>query len=312
MPKNPTIKNGTAGNDVLSSTTGYDILNGLDGDDRLVGGSGENNLFGGNGNDRYYIDADVNIGTNGISEFTWTTNPFTSTPTKTPTNGIDLLDFSATTTKAINVNIGTTAYQTVAAGVDLVIPIIAIENVNGGGLSDTIFGNNLDNSLAGGAGDDTLSGGDGNDKLYGDSGNDILDGGVGRNTLSGGAGNDRFLLSNIPEHNTIIDFTTGQDKIVLPKSYFQRIVSPVGGSIGGDFATFANESDLLSSTSSAAILYSQSSGSLYYNENGSTPGVGSTFQPDLPGTVVAKDLFSHNFATLQGNPMLTTNDFSLT
>lgn len=377
MP-NPTIKNGTAGNDTLYSTTGYDILNGLGGDDNLYGGVGNNDLVGGDGNDSYFIDADVAVGVNRISEFTWKTNPFNSTPTMTATNGIDALNFGKTTTKAINVNLSTTTLQTVATGVDLIIPIENIEDVYGGSLNDTIFGNYLRNKLSGGAGNDTIDGGAGNDILDGGAGDDTLRGGAGNDTLyggdgndtlgeqynlyggdnrdtlyggdgndtlygeelyggsgndtlyptingpvsyvnggegddiiyggygiyyeiTGGRGNDSFVPSGTyagNQYNRIDDFTSGEDKIVLRKSIFQKIAGAVGGLIGGDFAIVNDNDSVSSSTSSAAILYSK--GTLFYNTNGSAPGVGYNL-----------DFVGNEIATLQGRPLLTANDFSI-
>ncbi len=358
MPKQ-TIKNGTAGNDVLYSTTGNEILNALGGNDKLYGGAGTNDLVGGDGNDGYFIDADINIGVNKISELALTTNPFNPTPTFGPSNGIDLLDFSATTTKSININLSTTAVQTVATGVDLVIPIVNIEDAYGGMLNDTIIGNSLNNKLSGGAGNDTLDGGTGNDTLDGGIGNDTLDGGAGKDTLyggngddilygenidggsgndilyttgdilfpggvgvtdlyggdgddilygnrngipsqfgqgrlSGGVGNDSFFIPNNSTfgRNTIIDFTTGQDKIALQKSDFPAITSAVNGSIGANFAIVTSDNVGLIGTSSAAILYNASTGNMFYNSDGTTPGLGS----------------GGNFATLLA-PALTASDF---
>jgi Ca2+-binding RTX toxin-like protein len=404
MPKQ-TIVNGTAGNDVLSSTTGNEVLNALGGNDRLYGGAGTNDLIGGDGNDRYFIDADIDIGVNRISELVLTTNPFNPTPTWSPSNGIDTLDFGATTTKAINISLSTTAVQTVATGVNIVIPVVAIENAYGGALNDTIIGNYLDNILSGGTGNDTLDGGTGNDTLYGGTGNDTLyggtglnilygegdddtlyggdgeivqngggngtgmnpgmfsrlgntlDGGTGNDTLYGGLGNDTlygglgndtlyggdtpfgdipgsdrlyggdgddylytgdrsgnyfygrytdyltggtgndsfFLKANVGQV-IITDFTTGQDKIVLRKSKFTQLTSAVGGSIGSNFEIIANDNVVLTSTSSAAILYSASTGNMFYNTDGAIAGLGSS---------------GGSFAVLSGNPVLTDNDFSI-
>lgn len=404
MPKQ-TIKNGTAGNDVMYSTTGNEVLNALGGNDTLYGGAGTNDLIGGDGNDSYFINADVAIGVNRISELVLTTNPFNPTPTWGPSNGIDTLNFSKTITKAINVDLSTTAVQTVATGVDIVIPVGGIENAYGGALNDTIIGNNQNNYLSGlygndtiygeagndtiygGAGNDTLyggtglntlygdgdddtlyggdgeivqngggngtgmnpgmfsrlgntlDGGTGNDTLYGGTGNDILYGGLGNDTLyggdtpfgdlpgsdrlyggdgddylytgdrsgnyfygrytdylTGGTGNDSFFVKANVGQVIITDFTTGQDKIVLRKSKFTQITSSVGGSIGANFAIVADDNAALISTASAAILYSTSTGNIFYNTDGAIAGLGSS---------------GGSFVVLSGNPALTASDFSI-
>ncbi len=266
---------GGAGNDNLyggnssppDSDTGNDVLLGNAGNDTLYGGAGNDNLTGGIGDDTYIIDADVDLGTDTINE--------------TLIGGIDTLDFSTTTTKAININLNTITTQTVATGVQLVIPVISIENVYGGSLNDTIIGNSLNDILNGGRGNDTLTGGTGNDSfLFKASA-----------ALTGG-----LTVAALLGKDTIADFTIGQDKIALSKSTFTQITTAVGGLTAADFATFADDAAILSSTSSAAILYSTSTGNIFYNQDGVSAGVGTS---------------GGNFATVTGNPLLAATDFSV-
>jgi trimeric autotransporter adhesin len=278
-----------------------DTLTGNSLNNVLLGGAGNDTLSGGNGDDTYIIDADVDTGIDTINE------------TQLPSGGIDTLDFRTTTTKAININLNTTTIQTVATGVQLVIPVISIENVYGGTLNDTLIGNNLNDTLDGGDGNDTLSGGNGFDTLTGGVGNDTLNGGTGNDTLNGGTGNDIFLfnggaaitgavtVASLLGKDTISDFSLStpvlaQDKIVLSKGTFAQITTAIGGLTTADFATVANDAAILTSISSAAILYSTGTGNLFYNQNGATAGVGAN------GGV---------FATVTGNPLLTFNDFSV-
>ncbi|CAN5141613.1 calcium-binding protein [soil metagenome] len=83
-----------------------------------------------------------------------------------------------------------------------------IENIDGAGAHDTLFGDAADNVITGGAGndaigglggadtliagsfDDTVDGGTGEDKINGDEGNDSITAGDGNDTASGDAGND--------------------------------------------------------------------------------------------------------------------------
>ncbi|WP_027580083.1 nidogen-like domain-containing protein [Bradyrhizobium sp. Ai1a-2] len=59
------------------------------------------------------------------------------------------------------------------------------------------------------------------DTLTGDGHNNILSGGAGNDTLFGGAGNDTFVFKqNAIGHDTIGDFTPGQDKIELDYAAF--------------------------------------------------------------------------------------------
>ncbi|OVZ74286.1 M10 family metallopeptidase C-terminal domain-containing protein [Yersinia intermedia] len=124
---------------------------------------------------------------------------------------------------------------------------VVIENAITGSGDDEINGNRANNTLNGGDGDDRLWGREGNDRLFGGRGNDRLSGGKGDDFLSGGAGNDRlaggsgddrlfggrgadrmkggegcdiFQYRNSRDStkkytDTIIDFTSGEDKIDL-------------------------------------------------------------------------------------------------
>ena len=71
-----------------------------------------------------------------------------------------MLDFSATTTKSVALNLGSTAAQTVNANLVLTLsPGSEFEHVMGGSLGDTLTGNALANNLNGGGGPDRLGGG---------------------------------------------------------------------------------------------------------------------------------------------------------
>ncbi|EPF16154.1 beta strand repeat-containing protein [Microcystis aeruginosa] len=184
-------------NNVLTGNSGSNVLNGGVGNDTLDGGADNDTLDGGANNDTYLFDTDLVLGSDLLID----------------DSGIDTLNFAATTTKTINLNLGSTVAQTVTAGnLTLTLPqesfastlagsisptIIAFENVIGGSLNDNIVGNTLANSLNGGAGNDTLDGG---------AGNDTLDGGAGNDTLDGGANNDTYLFDT--------DLVLGSDLLI--------------------------------------------------------------------------------------------------
>jgi len=68
-----------------------------------------------------------------------------------------------------------------------------------------------------------LNGGAGDDSLTGGHGADSINGGAGADLLTGGAGADRFVYMSAAEstgahHDTILDFTFGEDVIDLPVS----------------------------------------------------------------------------------------------
>jgi VCBS repeat-containing protein len=87
--------------------------------------------------------------------------------------------------------------------------------LTGGNGEDSLFGGNGNDLLYGGAGHDRLFGGNGADQLFGGAGRDILAGGHGDDVLSGGAGADIFVFGRGGGSDTILDFDSGVDSILL-------------------------------------------------------------------------------------------------
>jgi Ca2+-binding RTX toxin-like protein len=107
----------------------------------LIGGAGNDALTGGAGNDRYIFNTNVVLGSDTIND---------------TAGGSDTLDFSATTSRSITVDLSKTTAQVVNSALILTLSsTTTLENVVGGALSDAITGNSLSNVLTGGAGDDT-------------------------------------------------------------------------------------------------------------------------------------------------------------
>ena len=110
-------------------------IDGGDGNDIITGGSGNDTLTGGAGNDTFRFDTDNALGSDTINE---------------SGGGVDTLDFSATTTRAVSINLGNAAAQVVNAGLTLTLSAgNTIENVIGGALGDTLTGNALNNVIEG-------------------------------------------------------------------------------------------------------------------------------------------------------------------
>ncbi|MDB9397977.1 beta strand repeat-containing protein, partial [Microcystis aeruginosa] len=241
---------------------------------KITGNSGNNILAGGNGDDTYHFNASTPLGSDTIQE--------------TTTGGIDTIDFTGTNT-AVRVNLGVTTNQTAVTN-NLRLTFSAnntIENIISDSGNDRLTGNSLNN---------TLTGGGGNDQLTGQNGNDSLIGGFGDDLLTGGNGSDNFIFnsSNLGI-DAISDFTPGSDKIVLSKAIFTALQSVIGNGFS-QLAEFASvDDDDLVATSSAFIVYSTSSGSIYYNQNGSAAGLGS----------------GSEFANLLTVPTLIAADFTL-
>ncbi|WP_199744018.1 Calx-beta domain-containing protein, partial [Trichormus variabilis] len=240
--------------------TGTSAINGTGNanDNVLRGNSANNTLTGGNGNDTYAFVANSALGTDRVVE--------------TATGGIDTLDFTDTTA-VVKVNLGTTTTQTVNSNLKLVLSANnVIENATGGNGNDRLTGNSLNNLLVGGAGNDLLQGLGGNDTLWGGNGDDVLTGGV---------GNDQFRFQGSGVFNAslgvdyITDFTVGQDKIVLSKATFNAITNAVGQALT-NFAVVAN--DGLVDASTARIVYSKETGSIFYNQNANVLNAAAVFE----------------------------------
>ena len=142
---------GNALANVLTGGSGNDSLNGAAGNDSLIGGLGDDTLAGGTGDDGYVYNAGTALGSDTLVELAG--------------EGIDLINFATTTTKAVVLNLGLTTTQTAVAGNLYVMLNSAstFENVTGGSLADTLTGNALANTLVGGPGNDTLAGAAGDD-----------------------------------------------------------------------------------------------------------------------------------------------------
>ncbi|MDJ0511306.1 MAG: calcium-binding protein, partial [Crocosphaera sp.] len=143
-----------------------------------------------------------------------------------------------------------------------------------------------------------LNGGAGNDELKGNDGEDSLNGGAGNDELTGGAGKDHFIFNSNEAFqsedlgiDTITDFKSNKDIIILDKDTFTAITTATGGDIGDEFATVTSSPE----TSDAIIVYNSSTGRLFYNANGSAAGFGDGGQ----------------FAILSGNPTLTADNFQI-
>lgn len=173
----------------LKGGPGDDVLTGGGGSDNLIGDAGDDTLRGSGGNDIYLFDTDVALGSDTIDE---------------SGGGFDTLDFGATTTRPVRLNLGVAARQFVNAGLKLTISAKnALEKVIGGSRNDTLTGNSRGNVLTGNAGHDILVGNGGNDRLAGGAGRDILIGGMGSDRLNGGT-NDDILIAGRTTNDALI------------------------------------------------------------------------------------------------------------
>ena len=168
--------------------------------------------------------------------------------------------------------------------------------------ANTLIGSNGNDLINGLGGNDTLRGGPGQDHLIGGDSNDLLGGDQGDDLLLGGPGVDTFLFDTNTAFaaptlglDTILDLAANGDVIGLDKTTFTQLRSQVGNGFSrpSEFAQVNSPGAVAGST--ALIVYDRSSGGLFYNANGTAPGLGSGGQ----------------FAILTGAPSITANTFRI-
>jgi Ca2+-binding RTX toxin-like protein len=261
---------GDAKGDILQSV---ENLEGSRRADQLIGGRGANLLMGMDGND--VLDGkggrDILIGGIGADKLLGGA-------------GIDTASYRTSKAKVI---VDLTLGQGFA-GDAVGDTLQTIENLEGSLQGDQLLGNFGNNQLSGlqgndtldgRAGNDTLLGAEGNDQLIGGDGNDLLNGGNGNDKLTGGLGADRFVFGDGSVFNAnigtdiVTDFNEG-DKIVLSKGTFKALLSQLGTgfSTKSEFAVVADDDAV--SVNSALIVYSRSSNTLFYNQDGALTGLG--------------------------------------
>ncbi len=166
------------------------------------------------------------------------------------------------------------------------------DEIRGGGGNDFQYAGPGNDSLYGGPGSDTSRGGPdadvirsggGNDTVYGGAGNDTLFGGPGMDVMTGGGDADRFVFNaaGAESADTLIDFITGVDKIVLDPAVFMMLA---GGINTGNFISAVGAAAL---DSNDYLVYDTASGKLYYDADGSEDGAAAVFAQVAAGTPMA-------------------------
>jgi Ca2+-binding RTX toxin-like protein len=189
------------------------------------------------------------------------------------------LSASATGTDIV---VGTSANETLTGdnGFNVMFGFDGDDVLNGGTDMDFLKGGNGADTVNGGVGNDILFGGAGIDAINGGDGVDFLIGGVGDDVLTGGGSNDLFYFSSGDGKDTITDFTSAQDLIMLDGASF-GITSVVFEEIGTtyDGTNAASTSNVIKDTN----------GDIYVDNNGNSAG-GYSVIANVSGTVVAADV----------------------
>lgn len=218
---------GSANDDEILTRSGNDTLTGGNGNDLLYSGDGNDSVAGGTGND-------LIVGGDGAGNDSYDGG-----------TGLDTVKY-ASAMAAITVDLSKGSAKS-SAGNDAAA--IGTDKLKG-----------IENLIAGDY-DDTLAGSKDANAIDGRDGNDTIDGGLGNDTLAGGAGADRFVFSTKPATSnvdTISDFETGVDKIVLSKKIFSKIAG------ASDYLAFGATSD----SATHHLIYDGTTGLLRYDADG--------------------------------------------
>ena len=241
------IENATSGsgNDKLTGNAAANTLTSGAGNDVIDGGAGADKMIGGAGNDTYYIDSsgdrvtelagggtDTAISSVSVDfgvvklenlQLTGTANLFGKgnelNNVLTGNAGNNVLDGRGGADRLIGGrgddtyyldNSGDRVVELAGQGVDTAISsvsvdfgVVKLDNLQLTGAADAYgYGNELANALSG------------------NTGANMLEGRGGADRLTGGAGADRFVFKNVADsagasRDTIVDFTSGSDKIDL-------------------------------------------------------------------------------------------------
>lgn len=230
---------GDAGNDTLSGEVDHDELLGGAGDDLLLGGIGDDVMDGG-----WSVNGDRMVGDSGNDTY-----------------------FLNSTRDVI--------VESSDGGVDAVVVLVDRYEESEYTLAPTLEdlelrGNRAFNGY----------GNSGPNVLRGNASSNILSGGADNDFLTGGNGSDRFLyVSDRPFNaadfgsDVITDFQSGIDKLVLSRQSFTGLVGTVGSGLGTNELAIV-ESNALAATSSAAIVFSRATQTIFYNPNRSEAGFG--------------------------------------
>jgi Ca2+-binding RTX toxin-like protein len=252
-----------AGNITMQGNNLDNLIIGNAGNNTFNARAGDDTILAGGGNDR------IDMFGNGFASY--------GNEVVDGGAGVDSMDFSGYAKTGIVVNLAT---GQVTGGGDAGSGTVAVSNVETvitGAFNDRFTGNSGANTFDGRGGNDTLSGGGGND------------------TLTGGTGNDFFLFDTAPGATNverITDFSSAPDQLQFENAIFTAI-GGTGTFAAGDGRFWAAAGATSGHDANDRVVYNVSTGSLYYDADGSGSG-----------TAVL-------VATFQGNPTIAATDITV-
>ena len=159
---------GTPGRDVIAGLAGNDEIHGLGQGDIICGGAGDDLVFGGPGDDSVTGGDGHDLLDGGLGN-------------DTLDGGSGQFDGAAFFDETGPVTASLATGTATGQGSDT---FTNMEELHGGGYTDTFTGDSENNGLFGNGGNDSLGGGPGDDYLSGGLGDDVSDGGPGNDTIT--------------------------------------------------------------------------------------------------------------------------------
>ena len=187
--------------------------------------------------------------------------------TFTDSDSGDLLTYSASglpSGLSINTSTGTITGKLNFAGADTPQRVIALTATDRAGLSAST---NLTLNVKDVP---TITGTSAADTLVGGAGADVITGGGGSDQLTGGAGADQFKFDQTPgtsNLDTITDFVSGTDKLMLSVKIFKAIGTKAGAVTSAQFIQGAGLTTGQDATD--RLVFNTSNSTLYYDADGS-------------------------------------------
>src|SRR5919108_566533 len=227
-------------------------INGTTGNDTLSGTAGDDTINGLEGNDLFLAGS---TGGNDVID---------------GGTGRDSIEFKTRATSAIVVDF---VSGTITGGSPGTISFTSIERIVTGDFNDQLTGNGAGQTLTGQGGSDTLWGAGGVDTLW------------------GGTGADSFVFRETGTANadTISDFASGSDKIVLDAAVMTALGASGNFAVGD--ARFVANSTGTAQDASDRIIYNTTTRQIFYDADGSGSGAAVLIATLQSGaTLVATDI----------------------
>ena len=296
------LDNQLSGNElvnILMGGAGTDILMGFAGNDTLDGGTGVDRLAGGLGDDLYRVDSRSDLILEYQGEGIDTVEARTTYTLASNIENLILLeggDWAGGGNSLNNIIIGNSGNNTLSGGLgadtlkgglgnDIYVVNDALDTIIDIGGVDTIrtslstvLLNDIERLELIGLGDITGVGNASDNVIIGNPGDNYLEGGTGVDILTGGAGGDGFYIAYNGVNksaDTITDFSSGEDLIMLDLASFGVSASSLGLSSSG----MAGSDSFVSGAGAHALdpndylIYDTAKMTLYFDADGSGAGI---------------------------------------